>query len=143
MPYYDFFCRGCNILVEDEFFKIADEKLVKCDQCGKQMGQVILKAPGLRDPGGTGQKWTNDGYQMPDEKSGNLRTIKEKWEKGKNIIRDDVHKDDPGHHKYAQTLPKVPSDFAPETLRGKPIELKRSYNKGRNAVEFRQTHNYK
>jgi hypothetical protein len=27
--------------------------------------------------------------------SGNLRTITEKWEKGKNVIRDDVHKSDP------------------------------------------------
>ena len=59
------------------------------------MKQVILKAPGLRDPGGVGQKWTNDGYQIADEKSGNLRNVTEKWEKGKNVIRDDVHKSDP------------------------------------------------
>ena len=26
MPFYDFFCKKCNILIEDEFFKIADEK---------------------------------------------------------------------------------------------------------------------
>jgi putative FmdB family regulatory protein len=95
MPFYDFFCKGCKILVEDEFFKIADEKIVECAECGTQMEQVILKAPGLSDPGGTGQKWTNDGYQMREEKNGNLRTVKEKWEKGKNVIRDDVHKNDP------------------------------------------------
>jgi len=94
MPYYDFYCKECKETVE-EFFKIADEKIVECTECGNRMKQVILKAPGLSDPGGTGQKWTNDGYQMRDEKSGNLRTVKEKWEKGKNVIRDDIHKDDP------------------------------------------------
>ena len=96
MPFYDFFCKECKMLVEDEFFKIADEKNVKCKECGRQMEQVILKAPGLSDPGGIGQKWTNDGYQMNDQQSGNLRIVKEKWVKGKNVIRDDVHKSDPG-----------------------------------------------
>jgi putative FmdB family regulatory protein len=86
MPFYDFFCKGCKILVEDEFFKIADEKVVWCEECGKQMEQVILKAPGLSDPGGIGQKWTNDGYQMRDEKSGNLRNVTKKFEKGKQVI---------------------------------------------------------
>jgi hypothetical protein len=61
------------------------------------MKQAFLKAPGLSDPGGIGHKWTNDGYQMRDEKSGNLRNVTEKWEKGKNVIRGDVHKSDPGH----------------------------------------------
>ena len=92
MPFYDFKCDKCEKIVE-EFFKIADEKKIEC--CGIQMKQVILSAPGLSDPGGTGQKWTNDGYQMREEKSGNLRTVTEKWEKGKNVIRDDVHKNDP------------------------------------------------
>ena len=96
MPYYDFFCKGCKILVEDEFFKIADKKIVQCAECENQMEQVILKAPGLSDPGGIGQKWTNDGYQMRDGDSGEFRTVKEKWEKGKNVIRSDVHKSDPG-----------------------------------------------
>ena len=96
MPFYDFYCKECKILTEDEFFKIADEKNVKCEECGEQMEQVILKAPGLRDPGGVGQKWTNDGYQMTDPGgSGNLRIVNEKWVKGKNVIRDDVHKSDP------------------------------------------------
>ena len=92
MPYYDFKCDKCEKIVE-EFFKIADEKKIEC--CGIQMKQVILSAPGLSDPGGVGQKWTNDGYQMREEKSGNLRNVTEKWEKGKNVIRDDVHKNDP------------------------------------------------
>ena len=100
MPFYDFFCKECKILVEDEFFKIADEKDVKCEECNGQMEQVILKAPGLSDPGGIGQKWTNDGYQMVDH-GGAKRIVKEKWEKGKNVIRDDVHKSDP--------IPKIPS----------------------------------
>ena len=95
MPFYDFFCKECKILAEDEFFKIAEEKIVECAECGKQMEQVILKAPGLSDPGGTGQKWTNDGYQMVDEKGGNPRIVKEKWVKGKNVIRSDVHDDNP------------------------------------------------
>ena len=111
MPFYDFFCKECKILVEDEFFKIADEKNVKCEKCEKQMEQVILKAPGLSDPGGTGQKWTNDGYQMRDEKSGNLRTVKEKWVKGKNVIRDDVHKSDPtpkmGPKRFAKNVTEI------------------------------------
>jgi len=93
MPFYDFKCEECDKLVEDEFFKLADDKYIEC--CGIQMKQVILKAPGLRDPGGIGQKWVNGGYQMRDEKSENLRIVTEKWEKGKNVIRDDVHKDDP------------------------------------------------
>jgi putative FmdB family regulatory protein len=92
MPFYDFKCDKCEKIVE-EFFKIADNKYIEC--CGIQMKQVILSAPGLSDPGGTGQKWTNDGYQIRDEKSGNPRIVKEKWVKGKNVIRDDVHKDDP------------------------------------------------
>jgi hypothetical protein len=93
MPFYDFRCEKCDKLVEDEFFKLADEKKIEC--CGIQMKQAFLKAPGLSDPGGIGQKWTNDGYQMRDEKSGNLRNVTEKWEKGKNVIRSDVHKSDP------------------------------------------------
>jgi hypothetical protein len=104
MPFYDFFCKGCKILVEDEFFKIADEKDVKCEECDGQMEQVILKAPGLSDPGGKGQKWTNDGYQMVDEKSGNLRNVTEKWEKGKNVIRDDIHRDDPNLSKISKEM---------------------------------------
>ena len=68
------------------------------------MKQVLLSAPGLRDPGGIGQKWTNDGYQERDEKSGGLRTVTEKWEKGKNVIRTDVHKDDPNPYKKVQEL---------------------------------------
>ena len=95
MPFYDFYCKECEILAEDEFFKIADEKDVKCEECGKQMDQVILKAPGLRDPGGVGRKWTNDGYQILDKHSGELRTVTEKWAKGKNMIRSDVHASDP------------------------------------------------
>ena len=91
MPFYDFKCDKCEKIVE-EFFKLADEKKIEC--CGIQMKQVILKAPGLSDPGGVGQKWTNDGYQMRGENE-NLRTVTEKWEKGKNVIRDDVHKSDP------------------------------------------------
>ena len=114
MPFYDFFCKECKILNEDEFFKIADEKNVKCEECGKRMEQVILKAPGLSDPGGTGQKWTNDGYQMREEKTGKLRTVKEKWEKGKNVIRSDVHKSDPA------PLVNKPADFE-----GKGVSLKK------------------
>jgi hypothetical protein len=40
----------------------------------------------LSDPGGIGQKWTNDGYQMRDEKGGNLRNVTKKFEKGKQVI---------------------------------------------------------
>ena len=97
MPFYDFFCKECKILVEDEFFKIADEKNVKCEECGKRMEQVILKAPGLSDPGGVGRKWTNDGYQEVEEphKGNAKRIVTEKWVKGKNVIRSDVHHNDP------------------------------------------------
>jgi putative FmdB family regulatory protein len=99
MPFYDFKCDECEKIVE-EFFKIADNKYIEC--CGIQMKQVILKAPGLSDPGGIGRKWTNDGYQMSDPGgSGNLRIVKEKWKNGKNLIRDDTHRDDPN-----PTIPK-------------------------------------
>ena len=84
MPLYDFKCDKCEKLVEDEFFKIADNKYIEC--CGNRMKQVLLSAPGLSDPGGIGQKWTNDGYQMRDEKSGNLRKVTKKFEKGKQVI---------------------------------------------------------
>ena len=84
MPFYDFRCDKCGKLVEDEFFKIADDKYIEC--CGIRMKQVLLSAPGLSDPGGTGQKWTNDGYQMRDEKSGNLRNVTKKVIKGKQVI---------------------------------------------------------
>ena len=53
MPFYDFRCEECDKLVEDEFFKLADEKKIEC--CGIQMKQAFLKAPGLSDPGGIGQ----------------------------------------------------------------------------------------
>jgi len=98
MPFYDFCCKKCEILVEDEFFKIADEKIVECTECGEQMQQVILKAPGLSDPGGVGRKWTNDGYQEVEEphKGNAKRIVTEKWVKGKNVLRSDVHNDDPG-----------------------------------------------
>jgi len=93
MPYYDFKCNECGKLVEDEFFKIDDTKYIEC--CSIQMKQVILKAPGISDPNGVRGGWTNDGYQERDETTGKLRTITERWKKGKNVIRDDVHKDDP------------------------------------------------
>ena len=104
MPFYDFKCDKCEKIVE-EFFKIADNKYIEC--CGIQMKQVILSAPGLSDPGGIGQKWTNDGYQMRDEKGGNLRTVTEKWKNGKNVIRDDVHKDDPNPTEVMNSNKKI------------------------------------
>ena len=86
MPLYDFYCDNCKILKEDEFFKLSDEKTLVCVECESQMRQVFLSAPGLTDPGGVGNKWTNDGYQMRDEKSNNLRNITKKYEKGKRVI---------------------------------------------------------
>ena len=86
MPLYDFYCDNCEILKEDEFFKLSDEKTLVCVECKSKMRQVFLSAPGLTDPGGVGNKWTNDGYQMRDEKSNNLRTITKKYEKGKRVI---------------------------------------------------------
>ena len=83
MPFYDFKCDKCEKIVE-EFFKIADNKYIEC--CGIKMKQVILSAPRMSDPGGIGQKWTNDGYQMREEKSGNLRKVTKKFVKGKQVI---------------------------------------------------------
>ena len=82
MPFYDFKCDECEKIVE-EFFKIDDDKSIEC--CGIQMKQVFLKAPGLSDPGGIGNKWTNDGYQIRGE-NGNLRNVTKKIEKGKQVI---------------------------------------------------------
>ena len=94
MPFYDFRCEECDKLVEDEFFKLDDNKYIEC--CGIQMKQAFLKAPGLSDPGGIGQKWVNDGYQMREEGTdAGARIVTEKWEKGKNVIRSDVHQSDP------------------------------------------------
>tara|TARA_Y100001937_G_scaffold127950_1_gene201779 strand:- start:3409 stop:3669 length:261 start_codon:yes stop_codon:yes gene_type:complete len=86
MPLYDFYCDNCEILKEDEYFKFSDEKTLVCSECQSKMRQVFLSAPGLSDPGGVGNKWTNDGYQMRDEKSNNLRNITKKYEKGKRVI---------------------------------------------------------
>ena len=86
MPLYDFYCDNCEILKEDEFFKLSDEKTLVCVECESQMRQVFLSAPGLTDPGGVGNKWTNDGYQMRDEKNKGLRNITKKYEKGKRVI---------------------------------------------------------
>ena len=86
MPLYDFYCDNCEILKEDEFFKLSDEKTLVCVECKSKMRQVFLSAPGLTDPGVVGNKWTNDGYQMRDEKSNNLRNITKKYEKGKRVI---------------------------------------------------------
>ena len=129
MPFYDFYCKGCKILIEDEFFKIADEKDVKCDECDGQMEQVILKAPGLRDPGGIGQKWTNDGYQMRDERTGVLRTVTEKWQRGKNKIRLDCHTSDPcpneaaarNHEKQVKKETKVAKELGVPVKKSKPL----------------------
>ena len=45
MPFYDFAnAIECEKIVEDEFFKIADEiNSIECSECVKQMKQVILK----------------------------------------------------------------------------------------------------
>ena len=72
MPYYDFKCEECGKLVEDEFFKIADDKHIKC--CDIQMKQVILKAPGGNKPRER-EILTKGGSYMKDEKSGSLRRV--------------------------------------------------------------------
>ena len=50
------------------------------------MRQVLLSAPGLSDPGGIGNKWTNDGYQEAGGPEQNLKIITKKYEKGKRVI---------------------------------------------------------
>ena len=80
-----------SLFVQAVYFKTEGSEYLKStleyiECCGIQMKQVILSAPGLSDPGGVGQKWTNDGYQMRDEKSGNLRNVTKKIEKGKQVI---------------------------------------------------------
>ena len=74
MPYYDFKCEECGKLVEDEFFKIAEDKHIKC--CDIQMKQVILKAPNRNKPRER-QIVSNRGIYMKDEKSGSLRKVGE------------------------------------------------------------------
>ena len=93
MPFYDFFCKECfgdhsvDPYVE-KFLKMDEEKIAECENCGNQMtlSMTTYKTVGLRDPGGIGQKWTNDGYNMRDPKSDNLRTVKKKYVKGKRVI---------------------------------------------------------
>ena len=86
MPLYDFYCDNCEILKEDEFFKLSEKKDIICFECGKHMRQVLLSAPGLSDPGGIGNKWTNDGYQEASGPEQNLKIITKKYEKGKRVI---------------------------------------------------------
>jgi len=83
MPFYDFKCAKCGKIVE-EFFKISDDKFIEC--CGIKWGQFIQIPPGLSDPGGIGNKWTNDGYQVRNPNTGTLRKITKKFEKGKQVI---------------------------------------------------------
>ena len=93
MPFYDFKCDECKLIIVDKYFKLSEDRIMIC--CDKPMNQLFLKSPALKDPGGLGIGWTNDGYQMVDKKSEVLRTVKEKWVKGKNVIRSDVHDSDP------------------------------------------------
>ena len=72
MPLYDFKCEECGKLVEDEFFKISDDKHIKC--CDIQMKQVVLKAPGGNKPRERVVQ-TKGGFYMKDEKSGSLRKV--------------------------------------------------------------------
>ena len=72
MPLYDFKCEECDKLVEDEYFKITDDKHIKC--CGIQMKQVFVKAPIGKKPGERCVV-TKGGYYMKDEKSGSLRKV--------------------------------------------------------------------
>ena len=71
MPLYDFKCDKCEKIVE-EFFKIADDKHIKC--CNVQMKQVVLKAPGGNKPRERVVQ-TKGGFYMKDEKSGSLRKV--------------------------------------------------------------------
>ena len=95
------------------------------------MKQVLLSAPGLSDPGGIGQKWTNDGYQMVDQ-GGAKRNVTEKWEGGKNVIRDDVHKSDPDpkeriqkmHDNQVNEETKVAKEMGVPLQKSKPPSLK-------------------
>ena len=72
MPLYDFKCEECGKLVEDEYFKIVDDKHIKC--CDIQMKQVILKAPGGIKPRER-VVHTKGGIYMKDVKSGSLRKV--------------------------------------------------------------------
>ena len=72
MPFYDFKCEECDKLIEDEFFKIADDKHIKC--CGIQMKQVFLKAPNRNKPRERMVRTATSVY-MKDEKSGSLRKV--------------------------------------------------------------------
>ena len=73
MPFYDFRCEECDKLVEDEFFKLTDDKYIEC--CGIQMKQVILKASGVNKPYESGPIQTKGGIYMKDVKSGSLRKV--------------------------------------------------------------------
>jgi len=84
MPLYDFRCEECDKFVEDEFFKIDDDKHIEC--CGIWMKQAFLKAPSLDGTvGGSGQKWTNDFVDMATgEKT--TRTVKHLYKNGTKIF---------------------------------------------------------
>ena len=96
MPLYDFKCDECKLIIVDKFFKLSEDRIMIC--CDKPMNQLFLKPPALKDPGGLGIGWTNDGYTMVDS-SGTKRNVTEKWEKGKNVLRESVHTDD---HRWKQ-----------------------------------------
>ena len=145
MPFYDFRCEECGKLVEDEFFKIADDKYIEC--CSIQMKQVILKAPGISDPNGVRGGWTNDGYQERDKTTGKLRTVTERWEKGKNVIRDDVHLDDPQrvvqkHANYVGYGKRHP-DWKPPQIGHKVITKKQDFEKDHHVVRWKADPNWK
>jgi len=88
MPLYDFKCEECGKLVEDEYFKIADDKHIKC--CDIQMKQVYLKAP-VTDKGRERIIQTKVGIYAENTKSGILRKVGDpptvnRRKRNKNII---------------------------------------------------------
>ena len=74
MPLYDFKCEECGKLVEDEYFKIADDKHIKC--CNIQMKQVFLLAPNTKKPRERVIRKGKNEFYMEDVKSGRRRKLR-------------------------------------------------------------------
>lgn len=90
MPYYDFVCDNCEILLED-FFKSINDPIPNCDKCNKPMEQDFTNThiafQGLTTPG-------SNSYFSPgaDQASHKLPSELRRWFKHRkesnNYIKD-------------------------------------------------------
>ena len=61
MPYYDYVCTECSLVVNDLYFDINSTPIVDCPKCASEMKRLI--GPAIIEL--RGQRWAKDGYSTP------------------------------------------------------------------------------